>query len=296
MSDILKDFAVKSLNITDEQFAEIVYSDDKQTIKENAIEELLRIDAERINNAKKLSKERETELHDKGYKKAQAESLSKFEKDLKDEFGVSESTSQGKDLVKEIIAKITKDTNLPDDKVKLHPLYVQLERKLGSEYVAKAEYDKVIGEFDGYKNQIVKDKVLNVIKTDGASIFRSLKPVLSKDPAKALNQELDFLGKLSSYEYELQEDGNHIIKVDGKRIETPQGYPVKFSDFVKDQAGKLYDFEVQGQRQNAGNQGGGSNFKLPTTKEEYTKAMANATSSEERMLLLAHWDSVLKNK
>mgnify|MGYP007042183992 CR=1 FL=1 len=56
MSDILKDFAVKALNLTDEQIAEIVYSDDKGTIKETAAEELLRLNAERVSELKAAKK------------------------------------------------------------------------------------------------------------------------------------------------------------------------------------------------------------------------------------------------
>ena len=70
MSDVLKDFAVKSLNLTDEQFAAIVYADDKTTIKENAMEELLRLDSERVKSLKAASKDELTQMHDKGYKKA----------------------------------------------------------------------------------------------------------------------------------------------------------------------------------------------------------------------------------
>lgn len=284
MDDILKDYAVRSLNLTDEKFAELTNSDDKETV----LNELLKLDAERIANAKKVAKERETELHDKGYKKAQAESLSKFEKELKDEFGVAESTLQGKDLVKEIISKISKDANLDDNKVKLHPLYRQLEAKLGSDYIEKAEYEKVLGEFDGYKSQVEKDKVLGVVKKDGIAAFRALNPVLSKDPVKALNQENDFMNKLAMYEFEVQPDGNHIIKDGGKRKENAQGYAVKFSDFIKEQASMYFDFAVQTGRQNAGNEGGGGSnaFKTPTNDKEYTRMMAEATSKEERMALL----------
>ena len=291
MPDILKDFAVKSLNLTDEQFAAILYADDKTTVKETALTELLALDSERVKTLKAVNKDDLTKMHDTGYKKAQAELMPKFEQSLKDEFGVSESNSQGIELVKEIIAKISKDTNLDDDKVKLHPLYVQLEKKLGTDYVAKAEYDAVKGEFDGYKNHVEKEKVHAVVLTDAIRVFRELKPVLSKDPAKAMNQETDFRDKLKSFEYEVQQDGSHIIKIDGKRLENAQGHPVLFKDFVKTQADKYFDFEVQGGKSNAGNEGGGSggSGKMPTTKAEYNLAIATETDPKKRVELMEYW-------
>jgi hypothetical protein len=296
MPDVLKDFAVKSLNLTDEQFAEIVYSDDKGTVKEDAIQRLLALDAERIKNAKSIAKERETELHDKGYKKAQAESLIKFEGSLKEQFGV-ESTSQGIDLVKEIIAKISKDTNLDDDKVKLHPLYLQLERKVGTDFVAKAEFEKVKGEFDGYKSQVEKDKVNSIVINDALRDFRSLKPVLSKDPSKALNQEQRFLNELKSFEYEVQSDGNHVVKIDGKRIENAQGHPVLFRDFVKQRAELQFDFELQGTKGNGGNDNSQNNdvhVTVPTDKRAYLVALNNETDPHKRVAMMNAWNEANK--
>jgi len=296
MPDVLKDFAVKSLNLTDEQFAEIVYSDDKGTVKEDAIQRLLALDAERIKNAKSIAKERETELHDKGYKKAQAESLIKFEGSLKEQFGV-ESTSQGIDLVKEIIAKISKDTNLDDDKVKLHPLYLQLERKVGTDFVAKAEFEKVKGEFDGYKSQVEKDKVNSIVINDALRDFRSLKPVLSKDPSKALNQEQRFLNELKSFEYEVQSDGNHVVKIDGKRLENAQGHPVLFRDFVKQRAELQFDFELQGTKGNGGNDNSQNNdvhVTVPTDKRAYLVALNNETDPHKRVAMMNAWNEANK--
>jgi len=297
----LKDFAVKALNLTDEQFAEIVYSDaEHTTIKDNAIQELLRLDAERVTKLKSASKDDLTKTYDKGYQKAQAESLSKFETNLKEQFGVAESTSQGIDLVKEIIAKISKDTNLDDDKVKLHPLYVQLEKKLGSEYVAKAEYEKVVGEFDGYKNNIQKNEILStVVNIDAVREFRSLNPVLSVDPVRAINQENAFLNTLKTFEYEKQADGNHIIKVDGKRLENAQGHPIPFKEFIKQQAELSFDFKVQGDKGNGGNNnasggaGAGKSFSFKT-KEEYLKAQATESDPQVKVAMMHYWNEMNK--
>jgi len=291
MSDLLTDFVGKSLNLPNEKIAEILYSDDGVTVKENALEELLRLDSERIKSARQLSKERESELHDKGYKKAQAETLSKFEQSLKEQFGV-DTASQGLELVKDIIAKISKDTNLDDDKVKLHPLYVSLERKLGSDYVAKAEYEKLNGDFEGYKSNMEKEKVMGVVKADALKSFRGLRPVLSKDPAKAINQESDFLAKLGNFDYEIQADGSHIIKVDGKRMENSQGHPVLFNEFVKSQAERYFDFEVQGDKGGSGNRNEpNQKVTIPQNKQEYLLAITNESDPQKRVALRNAWEA-----
>jgi hypothetical protein len=299
MSDVLKDFAVKSLGITDEQFAEIVYSDDKTTIKDNALQELLNRDAERVKALKATNKDELTKMHDKGHQKGLAEASSKFEQTLKEQFGVGESTSQGVDLVKEILAKQGKDINIDDEKVKLHPLYRKLEVALEKDYIAKSEYDKVTQEFDGYKSNVEKDKVMHVIKSDGLKIFRSFDPVLPTDQVKAYNQELDFINKLGAFEYEIQMDGSHIIKIEGKRLENAQGHPISFTDFIRTQADKYFEFKKQGEKGSAGNNNasgntsGGSSFSFKT-KQEYLQAQANASDPQEKIKMMHAWNEMNK--
>lgn len=297
--DFLKDFAVKVLNLTDEQFAETVYSDvEKQTLKEDALQQLLNKDAERIKAAKAIAKERETELHDKGYKKAQAESLSKFEKEIKEQFQVPDSTSQGVDLIKEIIAKISKDTNLDDDKVKLHPLYVSLEKQMKEKYIGKEEYDKVVSEFDGFKKNVDRDKVMHFVKADALKIFRSLKPVLPSDAIKATNQENKFLAEFDGYEYQVQNDGSHIILVDGKRLENAQGHPISFADFVKGRADMYFEFEQQSGKGNAGNSGGGAGsggqITLPTDVKKFNEMLALEPDPQKQIAMSKAWDEAHK--
>ena len=289
--DFLKDFAVKVLNLTDEQFAETVYSDvEKQTLKDDALQQLLNKDAERIKAAKAIAKERETELHDKGYKKAQAESLSKFEKEIKEQFQVPDSTSQGVDLIKEIIAKISKDTNLDDDKVKLHPLYVSLEKQMKEKYIGKEEYDNVMQEFEGFKKGVEREKIMYSVKSDAVKVFRSLKPVLPSDPVKATNLENKFLAEFDTFDYQVQADGSHIILIDGRRLENAQGHPVSFADFVKQRADMYFEFEQQSGKGNAGNSGGGAGsggqITMPKDEQQYMEMLALETDPQKQIALV----------
>ena len=297
MSEILKDFAVKALNLTDEQFAEIVYSDaEHTTVKDNAIQELLRLDAERVKTLKAANKVELTEKYNSGHQKGLAEGLGKFEQTLKEQFGVGDSTAIGVDLVKEILVKQGKNIDIDDEKVKLHPLYRKLEVALEKDYIAKADYDKVVGEFDGYKNNIQKNEILStVVNVDAVREFRSLNPVLSADPVRAINQENAFLNTLKTFEYEKQADGNHIIKVDGKRLENAQGHPIPFKEFIRQQAEMSFDFKVQGDKGSAGNNnnaggaGAGKSFSFKT-KEEYLKAQVSESDPQTKIAMMHAWE------
>lgn len=280
----------KTLNLPKEKLAEILYESDGTTIKADAIDKLIEIDAQRIAELKTSHKTELTRMHDDAYAKAQGEVLSKYEKKLKEELGL-QSDAKGIDLIKEAIAKNT-NTDITEDKIKLSPLYLELERKLNNEYLPKAEYDKVKAEFDQFKDQIEIAKVNSVVKQDAIKVFRSLKPVLSKDPVKATNQESDFVAKLTQFEYEINDDGNHVIKANGKRLENANGFPVTFADFVKSEASKYYDFEVQDPRNNAGNNNGGNNgtsVTLPQTEREYLLMLANEPDPAKQVAIMNAW-------
>lgn len=291
MEDIKK-LAGLIFNLTDDKLAEYVEPDGK--LKEDAVDRLVELDAQRIRAIKEAHKAELTRMHDDGYKKGQGESLAKYESKLKEELGI-QSDAKGIDLIKEMIAKNSK-VEIDEDKIKLHPRYIELEKKLNNEFISKSEYEKVKAEFDQYKDQIEKANTYSSVKQEALKVFRGLKPVLSKDPVKATNQEADFVNKLIQFEYDIQEDGNHIIKQGGKRLETANGYPVSFADFVKSEASKYYDFEVQDPRSNAGNNnnGGGLNVILPKNEKEYQIMLATETDPAKAVALVTAWEKMNK--
>jgi hypothetical protein len=296
MDDLLSGFVGKALNIPNEQLAGIIYEPDGTTLKPDAVEQLLALDADRIKKLKDSHKEDLTKMHDKGYSKAKAETLSEYEKQLREENGITEEL-KGTDLIKAIVAKNAK-VEIDDEKVKLHPAYINLERKINNEYIPKTDYEKVNEEFKTFKSQIEKAEVEAVVKQDALKVFRSLKPVLSKDQVRATNQEIDFVSKMTAYQFDVQTDGNHIVKeADGKRKETANGHPVNFADFVKSEASKFFDFEQQGDKGNAGNGNGtgtGASITLPATEKEYMQMLANERDPKKASALMKAWQE--KNK
>jgi hypothetical protein len=288
--ELIEGIVGKTLNVPNEKIAEILYAEDG-TLKSDALDNIVNLDAQRIQKLKDEHKAEETKIHDKGYKKAQSESLTKFESELKEEFGVPDSQSKGKDLVKEIVSKMAKDTGLTEEAVKLHPKFLELERKLTGEYVPKTDFEKVNTEFSDYKKTFERRQILQTVTSDAIKVFRSLKPVLPSDPTLAANQEAFFLEKLGAFDYEVQQDGNHIITIDGKRLETPNGHPVSFQDFVKGEAAKYFPFQVQDGKGNAGQEDGKGNpvIVMPTTEEEYKNALAMCADPQQRVKIMLYW-------
>lgn len=294
MKDQFNNLVGKILNIPNEQILADFYESDGTTLKADAIDRLAQLDADRIKAIKEANKSKLTEMHDTGYSKGKAEALAKYENDLRTEFGVENKELKGIDLIKEVVAKNAK-VEIDEEKIKLHPRYLELERKLTNDYMPKAEYERTKAEFDAFKTQIEMSKVNSVIKEDAVKVFLSLNPVLSKDANKAVNQQKDFVEKLLAYQFEIQSDGNHIIKQGDKRLENANGHPVSFADFVKSEADKYFDFEVQSDRGNGGNKNngsggsGGGTVKVPQTLEEYNEALANESDPKKAVELMNAW-------
>lgn len=295
MKEAFENLVGKILNVPKDKLAEVIYESDGVTLKADAVDVLATMDAERIKALKEANKTELTRMHDTGYSKGKGESLAKYEQDLRELYKIDNKELKGADLIKEIVSK-NANVEIDEEKLKLHPRYLELERKLTNDYMPKTEYEKIKAEFDGYKTEIEKSKIGGAVKADAIKAFRALKPVLSKDPVRATNQETDFANKLLQFEYELQDDGNHIIKRDGKRLENANGHPVSFNDFVKEQASQFFDFEQQEDRSNSGNRNEtifNIDVKLPATEKEYQKALANESDPKKAVALMKAWE--LKN-
>lgn len=293
MKDVLIGFLSKTLNMDNESVAGLLYkkTDDGKITEEanpDALKSLLALDAERV---KGLKGDTDTKTaFDNGYKKAQKEVAERWEKDVKETLGLKDSDKVGVELLKEGIAKITK-TPLEDDKVKVHPLFLQLEKKLNDEKAAiEAEWK---GKFEEVEKQTKRKETFSKVKGKGAEYFDGLNPVLSTDVAKAATLRSEFLDKVEAFDWE--QSGDDFIQMkDGKRVEDSHGHPVTLKVFVTNEASKRFDFKKQEPKGNAGNKNdGGGGFKLekiPATKEELTTAIFNAKSGEERLALKAAFE------
>lgn len=239
----IKDFAVKVMGMTDDEVAALYNADGE--LQETAFSVLAEKDKERLRRIRDEHKEELTAKFNDGHAKAKKEERSKFEQEIREAFGV-QSKAMGVDLVKEVAAKGV------DGDIKTHPEYLQLERKLKDEFIPKEDYEIVRSEFDGFKSKVQRDAVISRAKADAKARFYALRPVLSKDKQRAANQEAEFLAKFEQFDFQVQDDGNHVVIRDGKRLVNDNLNPISFDELVKDLTVKYFDINEQEQKGSVG--------------------------------------------
>jgi len=296
LNDLLFGVLTKTLNKSEEEISALLYTkaedSDELILKDDALELVLDADVSRVDKIKKSVKP-DPEALKSQYSRGLKEAMENYEKELRETYS-SASDAQGLDLVKAIINSETKNkSKLTDDDVKKHPLYLDLEKNR----VTKEKYDSLESEFNDYKSNQARNARLSDIKKDVMTIFDTLNAVQSDNPTVARNRINDFLSKFeqANLDYEIQEDGNHVITKDGSRLEDDHGNPLKFKEFVVQNAQLYYDFAKSDAKGNAGNSGGdnggGSHIDVPKTKEEYLKYMATESDPAKRVAMNQAWEA-----
>lgn len=274
--DILLSFASKIFAKTDEELAALLYqkSDEGETLKADAFDQLVNLDTSRITRIKKATN---TDLFDNGHKKGTKEAMEEFEKRFKENTG-HQSDSTGMDLILEWGE--TLKTGITEDKLKTHPTFLSAEKNW------KDKYDRDLGqiktEFESFKTAVAREQKFAGIRQKGEEIFMGLRPVLSEDPVKAKRQVNNFLDSLKSFDF-MEQEGQMIISRDGHRIEDEHSNPVSFDRFVKDNAELIFDFHQQDQKANAGNKN--VFVTVPKTEAEYNTAIQNESDPAKRIKL-----------
>lgn len=267
--------ATKLLNLTDEEVQSRFF--DGEDLKDTAADELLSAIGTKLTTAK----QGETEAFNKGFKKAEAKYKAEAENTIKGVLGVE--IGEGEEL-SDVVAKWhsenKKKSTFTDDDVKKHPLYRQLEK----ERVPKEEHEKVLGEFEWYKQQAAKREVLAQVKPKVWSTVAAMNPKLPTDQSVAETYKTMFLNNFDSYDYQIENDDILILK-EGKRVEDSFGNPLKFQDFVKSNATKYFEFQKQeptggAGNKNDGNMGGAVNKPMPKSWDEFNATRATLTGKD----------------
>lgn len=273
-----------------------------EATEDSALSGILEIDRARVAN---LQQPKQGQTFQDGYKKAKAEVLTAFEKEVKEKYGIADEDANnpitGIDLVAAVIAKeAPTSSKLTDDEVKKHPIFLQLER------AKRDELKKVTEEwqqkYDERETQIKKTQTLGAVNKKALDILGSLKPIFSKNATVAENQKQAWLAQFQGYEFQEAEDGSVTILKDGKRLEDGHGYAKSFDAFVKESANAYFDFEVNngggnggnGGAGGGGNEGGGKNYPAgitkPTNLEELTKIMNDPQlKTEDKRAVMDTW-------
>lgn len=288
INEILEGFLVKTLNMTPEAVMSTLYKlDDEGTptkdLAEGLFDKLATLDAERVRSLKGVSNP--TALQDQ-YKRGIKEGREVLEKALREQYGV-DSTATGADLVADIVAAKASPT-VTEDQVKIHPLYLTVERN------AKATTDAVRAELEGKIAEIElgfkRTNTLSVVQEKALNKLSELRPVLPANQLVAQTQQKMFASQFNNYDYELDASGNILVLKDGKRVEDQHGHPVPFNDLVAQTAASMFEFQKQDPKASGGNKGtvAGENGATgaPRDEAEFKQRYAAAKTLDEKQRLV----------
>jgi hypothetical protein len=262
----------KQFNKTDDEIAELIYSD--EAIKEDAGDAILNLSASKVSKLK----EEQKKYFDNGYSKAKKEIMERAEKTVKEKMGYDGHADTFEEMLDEISSKKPKP-ELTDDQVKKHPLYLDLEGKR----IPKEEYDNLKMAFEDFKKAQQRDTIIKRVQEKAWEITEGKKPILSDNPSVSKTRREDFLRRFTDFDYEIIGDDILPLK-DGKRIEDAQGNAKTFSVLVDELAVNCFDFSKQDPKGSPGTPQPGKTFtKIDDT--EYYKRLAQETDPIKRIEL-----------
>ncbi len=301
-------FIGKTLNLPAEEVAALFKADgDEETFSETALDSLLKHDATRVQNFTSKSQE----FFDNGYKKAQKEALTKFEKDIKEKYGVSED-KQGLDLIESVVmAKIkAQGGELDEEKIKRSAVYINAVEKLNKE--KEEALTQAETKYKALEKSVSSEKINSTIRSAAKEIILSLNPILPEGKtadgkSKADIQVQKLIDELiSSHEFEINGDKTLIIK-DGKALEDPHGNKVDFKKYVAEKASLMWDFKEGTPRAGTGNNNDGDDgaskgakkgYQGPaiTSPDQYLELMGKAKDEAEKIEITKAWNQSPENK
>ena len=303
MKTIITGLLSKAYNFDNGKIAEL-FKDGETELSEDQqkeiLQKLLDEDAKRVEAIKK-SVDTKPAFQD-GFKKAQGEILTKFEKDLKEKFSL-ESDKMGLELVEELVSKKSEGGqggDVTEDAIKRSKVFQDMESNLKKQVTTvKTEYETKINEIqDGYK----AEQTFSNVSQKALQIFNGLNPILPQNKTVADNQVKFFVNTLKDFKFDVQDERIVVMDKDGKVIEDGHGNSRSFEDIVKETASGLFEFKANNGGSGSGNggqgQGGsGSSYagNVPKTFEELEKVMSDTSISiEDRSNIMAEYEKAQK--
>jgi len=224
---------------------------DESTTDADGETQITNLDKSRI---AELSKPKQGQTFQDGYKKAKSEVLTQLEKDVKEKYSI-ESDATGIELFDFLInekSKGGKPKELTEDDVRRHPVYQNAEKL--HKQALKETNTTWETKYAERENQYKKIETFGMVSKKAQEILNSMNPVLSANPTVAANVQNAFLSNLQNFEYEIQDNGSRIIAMkDGKIVEDGHGHTLDFEKLVKDTASGYFEFKQNNGGGNAGN-------------------------------------------
>lgn len=307
LKELVVSYISKTQGKTPEEVSSLLFkkndADNSEVLVDDALTSLLDLDKARVNSQTQRFDTEKKDTYDKGYNKAKAESLSKFEKGLRDKYQISED-KQGDALVEAILEKQSKASGTGDpteDQVKRSKTYLDAIEKLSKEKAdaLKAEQDK----YETREKQLQREATFKTISEDALKELKKLDPILPEDAELLQEWETIFLDKIKAFDYEIKDGKKLVLKKEGettKLYEDEHGHPVSFESIVKQSASKLFKFKAGEDRSGTGNKNNNSGTgtenkgykgQMPKSKEEYLDMVGKLTDEKAQIELTKAWNA-----
>lgn len=279
MKELLFGFLTKTLNLSAEQLAELLYkkSDDGTLTEEtsdNALQSITDAMSKHIAGLKGGAGSGK-ENFDNGYKKGVKEAKENFERSIKSEFGI-DGDLQDMALIREVAAKVSKST-LDDDAVKRHPLYIKKENEVQEKTAAiEADFTEKIKKIEA---ETGRKERFGGAQSIAFEVFDGLRPVVSSDPVKAARVRKEFVEKYGQYDFDFAANAKDPILIgpDNKRVEDEFGHPMTLSKMVKRDVSDRFDLQVQDAKGASGNDNAGGKPASSAASPQNFKDLADFT-------------------
>lgn len=288
MKDILIGLLSKAYNLDTERIAELLYkkADDgtlTEEVAEDALQALIDIDVQRAAKLKEDAKKR----FDDGHKKGTSETASKWEKMLREKFAVD---GEGDSILEALEEKLKGKADMPEDAVKRHKLYRDLE--LAAQQREEAARNEGLQALEAYKAETSKAQRRSQAEARAKEILLNQKPVLEDDQTIADTRIRDFLRDLGEFDF----DENLNPLKDGESYKNEHGHLVTFDDLAKQIASRRFKFQVSDPKGNGGNKnepgaggsGGRQPIATPKNETELWEAYRNAVPEDRKAIMDAY--------
>ena len=241
--ELLSRVLVKALNLTEAEVSALYdadgnLKDDVQDVVDSKHNDV-------VVKAKALAKQDRDAAFARGIKEKAKEMTA-----MLTDSGIEVGEAEGEELalkIKEQIEAKAKPSNLADDEVKSHPLYLKVEKDGNAKVLAK---DKEWTEkWNARDTQDQRNSTLSKVKQRAEELKSVLKPVLPEDEKLAKSQlrllDLD----INAVEYETEDDGSILIKgKDGKRLEKANGHPMSIDEYLEEAIRNNFPIQVSDPR------------------------------------------------
>lgn len=292
---ILLDYLTKTLGKSNEEVQAILYkkADDgtlTDQISESALHDLEELHAQHLEAAPadKLKSE-----YDRGHKAGTFDAKSKIQEHIKKVHGIEDKTAEG--AIAKLATKSVEDATT-EDKVKTHPIYLNRVNELENTIEAKtAEFTAQLQEVQTVAAR--RERFSNNLPKIEAAMAE-MGVVMPVNPTAAATLKRVFLEQVQQFDFDSQETGTYLKKVDGTLEKDKHGNPVKLEAYVKEKAAEYFDVAKQPARQSPGNDAPGdapapqwTEKNLPNNDNDFIAAWNKMPNGPEKVSFAAAYEA-----